>query len=65
MFTHKYISRNIEIDEELTNADLKIIYENYYDGSTHSKKHSFSSVKRLLTIFGYQVQDSQINLKAA
>jgi hypothetical protein len=65
MFTHQYITKNMDIDETLTTRDLKIIYENYYDGAIKSKKHSYSSVKRLLSIFGYHINDDQFHLKAA
>ena len=65
MFTHQYITKNMDADESLRTSDLKIIYENYYDDTIKSKKHSYSSVKRLLTLFGYHIDDSQFNLKAA
>jgi hypothetical protein len=65
MFTHQYITKNMDSDESLRISDLKIIYENYYDDAIKSKKHSYSSVKRLLTLFGYHIDDSQFNLKAA
>ena len=65
MFTHQYITKNKGADENVTTSDLKIIYENYYDDAIKSKKHSYSSVKRLLTLFGYKIEDDQFYLKAA
>jgi len=66
MFTHEYITKNLDSEEKLNLADLKIIYENYYDQKiTNMSRHSFSSVKRLLSMFGYNISDSEIELKAA
>jgi hypothetical protein len=65
MFTHQYIIKNIDWEDKITNIDLKTIYGKYYDGTLASKKHSYSSVKRLLSLFWYIIDDSQIELKAA
>ena len=55
MFVDKYIDKNIDKNWCLTPSDLKEIYENYYDTKNiRSKKHSFSKLKKLLKIFGYQ-----------
>jgi hypothetical protein len=66
MFTHEYITKNLDSEEILNLTDLKVIYENYYDQKiTNIYRHSFTSVKRLLSMFGYNTSDSQIELKAA
>lgn len=66
MSTHKYIRKNIDGDDLLSQGDIKAIYENYYDKkTTNIHKHSYSSVKRLLSMFGYKIDDTEISLKAA
>lgn len=66
MFTHEYITKNLNSEDNLSLCDLKIIYENYFDQKvTNISRYSFSSVKRLLSMFGYNISDSQIELKAA